>query len=157
MQKILKFFGGITVILVLIGAGCATTETTSVTTKKANDTKSADPDTKISDSVMDVEKIDSSATEVNIALESTAIGNRQVKFEWKLNDGESNPKYFILLRSEKQYPRHDQKTFWFRQHGTRNSATWINLPLGTQHFSICTSDDGKTCSIYSNDSVVEVI
>lgn len=146
MKRIASFGGTLAVGLLLIGAGCS--GNTPAAEETAN-TPVADHTATNTDSL--------ERTSADLTLQATAVGARQVKFEWTLGEGMDQPKSFILLRGEEAKPTHDGKTFWFRQPGSRRSATWVNLPAGDQHFRICTSDDGETCVTYSNDIKIEVL
>ncbi len=155
MSRFIALGGTLAVALLLVGAGCA---------------KPVDPD-RIDDDVITipgdtdspVEDTDSVEVEYKtegdgvVELHATAIGTRQVKFEWELSKTVEEPAYFILLRGEDAELEHDQKTFWFRQHGTKRVATWVNLPPGEQFFRLCASNDKETCDLYSDALKVEVL
>jgi len=132
--------------LLLVGAGCSNTTTPS------NQDTSTDSPSKDGSTVEQ-----QTATGYSIQLKATAVGARQVKFEWEMNGNLTEPTRFILLRSENANPTHDGNTYWFRQPGNRHSATWVNLPPGEQHFRICTSNDGDECVIYSDDITLEIL
>jgi len=147
MKRIASFGGTLAVGLLLIGAGCSGNTPAA---EKTADAPAAEKHTSTNTDTM-------AQTSADLTLQATAVGARQVKFEWTLGKGMEQPKSFILLRSDEEKPTHDGKTFWFRQPGNRRSATWVNLPAGEQHFRICTSNDGETCAAYSNDIKLEVL
>lgn len=146
MSRFIALGGTLAVALLLVGAGCAV---------PANQDGSDETNTTASgDASGEVEY--STHGDGVIELTATAVGTRQVKFEWELND-DDEPSHFILLRGNNADITHDQKTFWFRQHGSRRSATWINLPPGEQYFRICISNDKETCDTYSDALQVNVL
>ncbi|PIR75587.1 MAG: hypothetical protein CO030_04390 [Candidatus Magasanikbacteria bacterium CG_4_9_14_0_2_um_filter_42_11] len=147
MKRIASFGGTLALTLILVGAGCSNTPSSPSTDTSDNTTSEQTNET--------IGKKQTGSD--NIQLIATAVGARQVKFEWELSGDLAEPTRFILLRSEDPNPSHDGKTFWFRQQGNRSSATWVNLPAGEQHFRICTSSDGDACAFYSDDISVDVL
>ncbi len=149
MSRFIALGGTLAVALLLVGAGCA---------------KPVDPD-RIDDDVITMPGDTDSTGEVEyktqgdgvIELKATAVGTRQVKFEWELSKAVNEPTHFILLRGDEETIEHDQKTFWFRQHGTKRVATWVNLPPGEQFFRLCASNDKETCDVYSDALKVDVL
>ncbi len=139
MNKIFFRLVGFTSVLLLVGAGCSTLPT------KQSDTSMTSGSTSDSDEV-EYSTFGDGVLELN----AVSVSKRQVKFEWALSKALDEPNKFILLRSFEPDPTHDGETNWFRQHGTRRSVTWVNLPAGKQHFRMCTSVDGDTCYEYSN-------
>jgi len=143
MSRFFTTAGMLAILVLLAGAGCATTTGTKPTNT------STPP--------MNQEENTAVTLTGDIMLQATALGSRQVRFEWDLDDAIAEPPLFILVRSEEKNPIMDGKTYWLRQHGTRRAVTWVNLPAGEQHFRICTSEDGNTCDIYSEDISLTVL
>lgn len=133
-----------TLALVAIGAGC-TSGPAPTNTPHTSDT--AAPSST---------RTDTTQTSQRLRLTATPEGSRQVSFTWSLDASVDSPKKFLLLRSTEANPEYDGKTYWFRQDGTRRSASWANVPPGVQHFRICTSSDGESCDLYSNDVEINV-
>jgi hypothetical protein len=151
MSKYLKFGGTLAIALLLAGAGC--------NAPIDSDSTDSDSDSLTEETTETATDAVEYKTEGNgiIELKATAVGSRKIKFEWNLSRAVEEPTHFILLRDEQAKPEHDQKTYWFRQHGSRRAATWVNLPAGEQYFRICSSNDGETCSSYSDDLKITVL
>jgi hypothetical protein len=142
MSRFFLSAGTLLALAFLVGAGCTTTSPNTRTTPSDNTDQTESSGMTLTGQIM---------------LQGVAIGAHQVTFEWDLDDSIAEPPLFILVRSEEKNPVMDGKTYWLRQHGTRRSVTWVNLPAGEQHFRICTSEDGNTCNIYSEDISLTVL
>lgn len=148
MSRFIALGGTLAVALLLVGAGCA----------QPVDPEGLDSEkTTASDTTTTTEVEYKTQGDGVIELKATAVGTRQVKFEWELSKAVDEPSHFILLRGDNAEIEHDQKTYWFRQHGTKRAATWVNLPAGEQFFRICASNDKETCDLYSDALQVEVL
>ena len=141
MKRPYVILGGFLGLSLLIGAGCSNIPTPSNNTIGEPNTKGTS----------------TAETEYPIMLTASAVGNRQVQFVWTLEEDTKEPSRFILVRGSEENPVHDQTNYWFRQHGSNRSATWLNLPPRDQHFRICLSEDGEACDTYSNDLLVEIL
>jgi hypothetical protein len=86
----------------------------------------------------------------DIRLVGEPAGKNMVKLEWNVDEDTDVSDGFILVRSDKPNPVHDQINFWWRQHEKSREGTWIQVPKGNQHFRVCILRDAE-CASYSND------
>lgn len=136
-------------VLLLLGAGCATSneDSTGGTTTPA--VKQAGSDTINIEG--DTEADNTSDTPINgdIRLTATPTNDSSVSFAWEIGaDAEYDG--FIIVRSLEPNPEHSGKNYWFRQHPTRRSVTWTPLPTGEWNFRICGLINNE-CADYSNN------
>ncbi len=134
-------------IFLLAGTGCRDSAVPSINTKPADSLASTTE--QIVNGTTTPEKSLSSIT-----LNGQALGKRLVQFTWTLPEGAKDPEAFHLVRSQRENPT-QPPGYWFAQPGTSRDAIWVKLPLGEQHFRICTWEAGK-CGVYSNDVMVIV-
>lgn len=148
--------------ILLIGAGCANTNSPSDTVDLPPLTKSAtdvlDPNsigTNSTDDVVPEEMPPEDMSDAEIRLVGEAAGKNMVKLEWDVDEDTDVSDGFILVRSDKPNPSHDQVNYWWRQHEKSREGTWIKVPSGVQHFRVCILRDAE-CAAYSNDVEVTV-
>lgn len=145
MKKILSSVAVLSVLL-LIGAGCATS---TPETKPADQSATNDTVTPPAENPTPSEE-----TTPNFKLSGEALGNNQVKFTWEIPSGVADPASFRLVRGPKQDPVFPGN-YWYQLLGSKRQTTWINLPTGKQYFRICTFVDNE-CAAYSNSIEVDV-
>ena len=160
MKKTVALLGSTLATILLVGASCSPAQNASVETKPAEDvgentnqpTDMANP----AENVTGTMTAPSSAMmNSDITLTAEALGNREVKISWTIPDGEVMTEGIHLVRSEKENPEFDGKTYWYQPGPDRHDVTWKNVPTGTQHVRLCIVKDEK-CEIYSQDVMVEV-
>ncbi len=132
-------------VLLLMGAGCATTQPSTDNTTNPEvkgDTTSTENNTD---------------TTGGIVLTGTNTGPNSVKLEWEPTEEvlAAAKKWMIVESSEVDpaYPE-DYRYYFVRDISYRDRA-WNNLPQGTSHFRVCAFVDGK-CTVYSNDIALEI-
>jgi hypothetical protein len=164
-------------MITLVGAGCTDKPRASDTRpvfgseksipdtekiQKQNESaieKSEDTSANTSENIQKKSSSSATTTGGDISLEvSTGEAPGTVSMSWSLTDDsvvDANTK-FILLRSTKEAnPTHDGSTYWWRQHGTKRSATWEDIGSGPQYFRICVTD-GDECTVYSDTMMLEL-
>ena len=133
-------------VLLLLGAGCATSNedstggTTPAVKQAGSDTTSAESDT---------EAANDAPLNDEIRLTATPTNDYSVSFAWEIGE-DAEYDGFIIVRSLEPNPEHSGKNYWFRQHPSRRSVTWTPLPKGEWNFRICGLINNE-CAAYSNN------
>ena len=157
MKRTLPSIGVVLALFLLIGAGC-TDEETAQKEKPQFQAKSAESmiveDSKVQENQNTTEQ-DALEKQANFSLTGTALGGGEVKFAWNIPDGIERTEALRLIRSTEANPEFNGKNYWYQVSGEWNAATWISLPTGTQHFRLCTFENGS-CQVYSEDVEIEV-
>lgn len=136
-------------VVLLGGAGCSQTVMDTTTNSKPADSLASTTEQIVNGTTQPAAKpIDS------ITLSGKAIGNKMVQFKWTVPEGTKDPAAFHLVRGQHENPT-QPPSYWFMQPGTSRNAIWVKLPLGEQHFRICTWE-GDKCGVYSNDLMLDV-
>ncbi len=153
--------------VLLIGAGCANTNTSNDAidlqpmTKSASDVLNPNMADNSNDSMNDErmmtpeETPSEEMTDARIRLVGESVGSHMVKLEWNVDEGADVSDGFILVRGNTPNPVHNQINYWWRQHEKSREGTWIKVPSGVQHFRVCILRDAE-CAAYSNDVEVTV-
>ena len=149
--------------LLLIGAGCANTNTSNDAVDLPPMTKSASDvlNPNMADSMNDDQMMTPEETpsedliDASIRLVGESAGKHMVKLEWNIDEGVDVSDGFILVRGNTINPVHNQINYWWRQNEKSREATWIQIPSGMQHFRVCILRDAE-CAVYSNDVELSV-
>ncbi len=141
MKKLGILVGSLALLLVL-GAGCDTT-----------DTPQAKPAAK--DVPQETSIPTSPPADGDIRLTAEARGANTVNFEWTpskqledLADG------WRIVYGEEENPTYPSN-WWFERSVTYRDKLWKGLPAGDAHFRVCALVDDE-CSVYSNDVFVTI-
>jgi hypothetical protein len=134
-------------VLLLLGAGCANTDTPTNVDNPIPSVKEAESNTDTAQA--EASETSNTPLSSDIRLTATQTTNTSVTFEWELPE-DTTYEGFIIVRSLEPNPEHSGKNYWFRQHPSRRSVTWTPLPKGEWNFRICGLKHDE-CSVYSNN------
>ncbi len=94
----------------------------------------------------------------DLALSVTPAGSGAVDVSWDIADTViyTDDARIYLLHGDKPELENDGKTFWWRQHISKTSATWDGIPPGNRYIRACLAPEGDTCTLYSESIMVDV-
>lgn len=147
-KQILSLFGLMAIVL-LVGAGCAQTQDSSI----KNDGESA----KNAENQNIVEKTnieEKNEGSITLSAEKTNIAG-EVLLSWIVPKSLKSDDGYRIIRSLEKNPVWPG-SYWFHQDASRDHITWINIPTGIHNFRICRFISGE-CAEYSNEVSVQII
>lgn len=101
---------------------------------------------------------DTSITDLNSGITLKAEGlasTSTVQFQWEVRENiAEDAEGYRIVQSKDPNPEWPS-TYWHERGPAHRELTKAGWPSGTQHFRICVVKN-KTCTIYSNDVIVEV-
>lgn len=162
MKKVGMLVGGIAVLLLIAGAGCAEVDNPSAqddSLKNEESTNVVNPATSEFNeekSAQGESALVGQDNELNLSAE--AIGENSVKFLWTAPKNLTEANRFIIVQGTEENPAHDGKHNWFRQYYANRAVVWANLSGGKHHFRICITENNNndSCVRYSNDVEVKI-
>ena len=150
MKKHFLFASSFMALLLLIGAGCATTEDTTRNDKTGSPVEME----KTGEAAgATTEKGAPNGIQVTKA-ESSAPGTLEIEFEIPEALTEKAEAYRLLLSNEEN-PTWPTEGYWYELGRAHQSKTWTGLPSGERHFRVCVVTEGL-CDEYSNDMLVNI-
>lgn len=167
MKKLLISMGGLVIVLVLVGQGCAQQvkeklPAASAPTAKPAVAEPVDVDKEEADKTTEAVKPaepKAAAEEADaLTLTAKALGDGQVQLTWTAPADLDESHRFILVRDDKADPEHTGLNYWLRQHHSKREVVWMNNPTGTMYFRLCLTenDEKDKCVHYSDDAEVIV-
>lgn len=148
MAKILSSFGGVLLLVLVLGAGCNKTDKTATPAPQSKPAEEiAIPD------VATQPTNEAPATDLKLTAE--AKGNASVQFNWEASeDLAKRAVVYRIVHGEEPNPTWPS-TYYFQRGPMYREKLWMNLPLGKQNFRVCVVEGGQ-CTVYSNNVEVEV-